>query len=89
MKPRTYGQPRQQGQVAPRAGAWIETRRLPRRLAPNPVAPRAGAWIETYLAAMTGWTNVVAPRAGAWIETQMNGQTRNSVFSRPPRGGVD
>mgnify|MGYP007061466955 CR=1 FL=1 len=40
-------------QVAPRAGAWIETKqfqyRLPRR---HRVAPRAGAWIETFTQAI-------------------------------------
>src|SRR3972149_4063093 len=34
--------------VAPRAGAWIETQRYPRKPRPSVVAPRAGAWIETY-----------------------------------------
>jgi len=44
-RPRRDG-PRQ-GQVAPRAGAWIETpaRKLGGELVS--VAPRAGAWIET------------------------------------------
>ena len=37
-------------EVAPRAGAWIETKRvLSYTLSPT-VAPRAGAWIETTLA---------------------------------------
>ena len=34
-------------QVAPHAGAWIETRRSARRSALCRVAPHAGAWIET------------------------------------------
>ena len=35
--------------VAPRAGAWIETRKAPffSDRCHGPVAPRAGAWIET------------------------------------------
>ena len=33
--------------VAPRAGAWIETNQPGRRLRSGQVAPRAGAWIET------------------------------------------
>ena len=33
--------------VAPRAGAWIETRYKGRTLLKTFVAPRAGAWIET------------------------------------------
>jgi len=36
-----------QSNVAPRVGAWIETRRLPPRREPVNVAPRVGAWIET------------------------------------------
>ena len=34
-------------QVAPRAGAWIETVYVPPFTDIDPVAPRAGAWIET------------------------------------------
>ena len=34
-------------QVAPRAGAWIETSNLNRAQTSLVVAPRAGAWIET------------------------------------------
>jgi len=33
--------------VAPRAGAWIETRKSGRKSRWVYVAPRAGAWIET------------------------------------------
>ncbi len=33
--------------VAPRAGAWIETKRMNSCLVKRAVAPRAGAWIET------------------------------------------
>jgi len=33
--------------VAPRAGAWIETRHGEQVRRPDLVAPRAGAWIET------------------------------------------
>ena len=36
--------------VAPRAGAWIETRFGHGEPYPNWVAPRAGAWIETLCA---------------------------------------
>ena len=38
-------------EVAPRAGAWIETIPLLIYFAIYPVAPRAGAWIETYMGA--------------------------------------
>ena len=34
-------------QVAPRAGAWIETSDRDKNDAQAMVAPRAGAWIET------------------------------------------
>ncbi len=34
-------------QVAPRAGAWIETRAVILLARQYGVAPRAGAWIET------------------------------------------
>ena len=33
--------------VAPRVGAWIETKHTPYALPPCIVAPRVGAWIET------------------------------------------
>ena len=56
--------------VAPRAGAWIETRSMHHTGLLSVVAPRAGAWIET------SWENLiksisplVAPHRGAWIET--------------------
>ena len=55
--------------VAPRAGAWIET---PFASAPDTkpsVAPRAGAWIETFALNNGKRLARVAPRAGAWIET--------------------
>ena len=56
-------------QVAPRAGAWIETRFCPALPLHGGVAPRAGAWIETGQAATDAGAAAVAPRAGAWIET--------------------
>ena len=34
-------------EVAPRAGAWIETTIIPQLPVIKIVAPRAGAWIET------------------------------------------
>ena len=56
-------------QVAPRAGAWIETGRPWRREGVGLVAPRAGAWIETARVCTARAPKNVAPRAGAWIET--------------------
>ena len=35
--------------VAPRAGAWIETKMDHPGMVKETVAPRAGAWIETFL----------------------------------------
>ena len=56
--------------VAPLAGAWIETPSRPATVAGRRVAPLAGAWIETlcYLFQFL-LTRQVAPLAGAWIET--------------------
>ena len=57
-------------QVAPPAGAWIETiKGLTGRLLKRPVAPPAGAWIETICQARRTAGVRVAPPAGAWIET--------------------
>ena len=55
--------------VAPRAGAWIETRAELPRAGEDLVAPRAGAWIETHHSHAATLSRSVAPRAGAWIET--------------------
>jgi len=57
------------GDVAPRAGAWIETSKGHDAPALYAVAPRAGAWIETTLFSRIRLDDWVAPRAGAWIET--------------------
>ena len=55
--------------VAPRAGAWIETVFLRPQINVVAVAPRAGAWIETIALRPKSDIYKVAPRAGAWIET--------------------
>ena len=49
--------------VAPRVGAWIETRCMGISVNSRPVAPRVGAWIETEATAY-GYGDVVsrAPR---------------------------
>ena len=62
-------QRRQAGSVAPRAGAWIETRDVRIAKITEAVAPRAGAWIETFIRCSPPIAARVAPRAGAWIET--------------------
>ncbi len=41
------------GQVAPLAGAWIETQNYLLGSTLDRVAPLAGAWIETSIAAIT------------------------------------
>src|SRR5438270_312811 len=56
--------------VAPHAGAWIETMCRRRTWGPIHVAPHAGAWIETRCRRRTWGPIHVAPHAGAWIETK-------------------
>ena len=76
--------------VAPRAGAWIETRAYHKSKGwSDIVAPRAGAWIETLTASRLSTNTGVAPRAGAWIETVMAWQCRPACKGRSPRGSVD
>ena len=60
---------RGKGNVAPHAGAWIETRCLVSTLHKSIVAPHAGAWIETLSGQRKMCALLVAPHAGAWIET--------------------
>ena len=76
-------------QVAPRAGAWIETGIPGCQAFSDQVAPRAGAWIETKLKYRTVAVFIVAPRAGAWIETKDDGFGRLGQLCRAPRGRVD
>ena len=56
--------------VAPRVGAWIETKIGGRRGDTLRVAPRVGAWIETFAQTKKELEKQVAPRVGAWIETK-------------------
>ena len=56
--------------VAPLAGAWIETLALLLAgCSGYNVAPLAGAWIETLHTRFLPLPKYVAPLAGAWIET--------------------
>ena len=73
--------------VAPRTGAWIETR--PRVMIPRPyqVAPRTGAWIETEHCAGPRRQGQVAPRTGAWIETKMQPTPFSLLSVSPPARG--
>ena len=75
--------------VAPRAGAWIETRNKARGINNLRVAPRAGAWIETNLTGNLSLYVEVAPRAGAWIETRKEVSSSFAGTCRAPRGRVD
>ena len=78
---------RQGKDVAPRAGAWIETIYRWSGTIYVKVAPRAGAWIETEVVRIMREYITVAPRAGAWIETtdQMKGGLLEVVA---PRAGA-
>ena len=73
--------------VAPRTGAWIETKGLCGAYARPKVAPRTGAWIETIACA---WPSApspgVAPRTGAWIETLRGLHFDHWRRSPPARG---
>ena len=73
------------GDVAPPAGAWIETSIFRRYFFDRIVAPPAGAWIETTDNIVLFFFKVVAPPAGAWIETFLRFQPTKYRMSRPPR----
>ena len=75
--------------VAPHAGAWIETPLCLDAQDLEPVAPHAGAWIETSVISLTSLTSPVAPHAGAWIETVGALYGHGIAASRAPRGRVD
>ena len=47
LKPDFVSHPELSENVAPRAGAWIETDNALTGIGAGVVAPRAGAWIET------------------------------------------
>jgi len=76
-------------QVAPHAGAWIETLHYKTPFAYSQVAPHAGAWIETICAIELSAGTYVAPHAGAWIETLSDIIYKSKEEGRPSRGGVD
>ena len=74
--------------VAPRAGAWIETRPIHPRSPPAAVAPRAGAWIETQ-----SWPR--SRRRPESLPARERGSKQGSSVlksqhsGRSPRGSVD
>ncbi len=72
-------------QVAPRAGAWIETFKDCKDANEYLVAPRAGAWIETLNQMRYLRLPGVAPRAGAWIETTEINRAYRTSQSHPVR----
>ena len=76
-------------EVAPHAGAWIETLWANARAINGSVAPHAGAWIETHKLQSKWAIFYVAPHAGAWIETLNADLTSLSSMSRAPCGRVD
>ena len=76
-------------EVAPRAGAWIETVTIVAIVTVGPVAPRAGAWIETAPSCAALVLSKVAPRAGAWIETVVLPPACWQALRRSPCGSVD
>ena len=73
------------GEVAPLAGAWIETPGLYAYEQPEQVAPLAGAWIETLHRLNGLCESQVAPLAGAWIETIIVIDRYPRLPSRPSR----
>ena len=76
-------------EVAPHAGAWIETVASAQHKAKIAVAPHAGAWIETVTSWLaTVWAGV-APHAGAWIETFRRPGWKHPRQCRAPCGRVD
>ena len=80
LKPLGFGVPYYYHQVAPFAGAWIETPRKRGNDGRRLVAPFAGAWIETPRKRGNDGRRLVAPFAGAWIET-----TRaRAIRGKPP-----
>ena len=71
--------------VAPHAGAWIETFHIRLAYSLLTVAPHAGAWIETIYSSAKIKTVIVAPHAGAWIETNHSFKKHKQSMSRPMR----
>lgn len=74
--------------VAPRVGAWIETRSVPLRAGLTLRRALVSAWIETSAGPQTPASWWVASRADAWIETDAISAARARLGSRVPRGRV-
>ena len=74
--------------VAPRAGAWIETKNAGDPVAKQIVAPRAGAWIETRKRKPVTSRKWSPPVRGRGLKLR-RGERRALSIRRPPCGGVD
>ncbi len=75
--------------VAPRVGAWIETRMMLHTGKSWRVAPRVGAWIETLTLEIDEYGLKVAPRVGAWIETYQDVASSGAIIRRTSCRCVD
>jgi len=73
--------------VAPHAGAWIETVGILSGLQRPESPPTRGRGLKP-IADHIALGDQVAPHAGAWIETSGPSFAAKSI-RRPPRGGVD
>ena len=76
-------------EVAPHAGAWIETRSRRRSSRDARSPPMRGRGLKPVMPPSFVWVAVVAPHAGAWIETPSSVRIRDMGRGRPPCGGVD
>ncbi len=75
-------------EVAPRAGAWIETHRANQSIHCRRVAPRAGAWIET------DYIRVIKEKQPSLPARERGLKLSNKRYfvpgkGRSPRGSVD
>ena len=74
--------------VAPRTGAWIETRRAAWLEYAERVAPRTGAWIETADTDAYGAVYGSLPARERGLKLVKESQAR-CLASRSPHGSVD
>ena len=75
-------------EVAPHAGAWIETEEVYYYRDRSFVAPHAGAWIETYSEGECPDFPPSPPMRGRGLKPSSFAITK-TAFCRPPCGGVD
>jgi len=73
-------------EIAPHAGAWIETTAGIIKGRNQIIAPHAGAWIETEGLKILEPKIIIAPHAGAWIET-MSPVSQLVGWTSPPMRG--